>query len=86
MPSEEPRLQETPIDPALPIEDTGLPADIVTKIESYHEEAIRIADFGTYMSMIGKIIKELGLNPDTDFPKVAALLNNFRLARNKKPL
>jgi hypothetical protein len=79
-------LQETPISPALPIDDTGLDATVIMNLEKYRTMVLLAQDFGAYMELITLAVTELQLSPAKDFPKVAAIFNGYRLEQDKKPL
>ena len=79
-------LQATPISPALPIDDIGLDAKILVDLEGFKKKATDALDFEAYMAVIEEAIRVLQLSPFTDFPRVAAVFNGYRMEQDMKPL
>jgi len=62
------------------------PEEIMRRIKFYRDMAIIIEDFESWMAFLEKIANELKLNPASDFPKIAGVLNRYRLDVGMEPL
>jgi len=60
--------------------------EIMLKLQLYKDMAIAVEDFETWMCFLERITTELNLNPSTDFPKIAGVLNRYRVDAGKDPL
>jgi len=62
------------------------PDETMRRLRFYKDMALIIEDFESWMMFLEKIANELGLNPASDFPKIAGVLNRYRLDEGKEPL
>lgn len=77
----------SPLEPMVASDDDMLFADdVLRKVESYKDKAVLVEDFESWMALLEIIATDLQLSPATDFPKVAAVLNRYRIANGKEPL
>jgi hypothetical protein len=60
--------------------------DIMCRMQFFKDKAIAIPDFEAWMQFLELVAGELGLNPATDFPKIASVLNRYRVDEGKEPL
>jgi len=60
--------------------------EIMRKLKFYADKAITIPDFEAWMQFLELVAGELGLNPASDFPKIASVLNRYRVDDGKEPL
>ena len=62
------------------------PDEIMMRLQFYKDKAVAVEDFESWMKFLEIVANDLGLNPATDFPKLASVLNRYRVAENKEPL
>lgn len=74
------------IEPALPVQAPDFTEGELVKLQVYQDEVCNIKTFEEFMSFVEKAIVDLQKNPATDYPKIAAIFNGYRLARNLQPL
>jgi len=60
--------------------------DVMRKLQFFKTKAIEVPDFETWMTFLEIVASELKLNPATDFPKIASVLNRYRVDEGKEPL
>jgi hypothetical protein len=60
--------------------------EIMCKLKFYKDKAIEVPDFETWMKFLEIVAGELGLNPASDFPKLASVLNRYRVDEGREPL
>jgi hypothetical protein len=60
--------------------------DIMQKLSFYKDKALSVMDFESWMLLLENVAAELKLNPATDFQKIAAVLNLYRVENNLEPL
>jgi len=76
-----------PFEPALAPESAPVFSDeIMRKLDLYKDKAISVNDFESWMALLEKVATETGLNPATDFEKIASVLNRYRRDVNLEPL
>lgn len=75
------------IEPAIAPKDVPIfPDEIMRRLQLYKDMAVAIEDFEAWMKFLERLTVELDLNPTTDYPKLAGILNQYRVAENKEPL
>jgi hypothetical protein len=83
-------IPEVPTDVGLPsVAPESCPMfseDIMQKLQSFNDKAAMIEDFETWMTFLEIVANKLGLNPATDFGKLASVLNRHRVNEGKPPL
>lgn len=62
------------------------PDELMRRIQFYKSMAIAVEDFESWMAFLERVANELKLNPATDFPKLASVLNRYRVGVGKDPL
>lgn len=62
------------------------PDTIMTKLQFYKDKAVAVEDFESWMKFLELVTNELKLNPASDFPKLASVLNRYRVDEGKEPL
>ena len=60
--------------------------DIMRKLQFFKTTAIDIPDFEAWMKFLELVAGELKLNPAVDFPRIASVLNRYRVDEGKEPL
>jgi len=60
--------------------------DIMRQLQFYKDKAVAVEDFEAWMKFLELVANELKLNPATDFPKIASVLNRYRVDEGKEPL
>ena len=60
--------------------------DIMRHLQFFKSMAVEIEDFESWMLFLDKVASELKLNPASDFPKIASVLNRYRVDEGKEPL
>jgi len=62
------------------------PDEVMTKLQFYKDKAVAVEDFESWMQFLEIVTNELKLNPASDFPKLASVLNRYRVDEGKEPL
>lgn len=65
---------------------TVFPDEVMLRLQFFKNNAIAIEDFESWMIFLEHVTNELKLNPATDFPKIASVLNRYRIDDGKEPL
>ena len=60
--------------------------EVMRQLQFFKYMAIEIEDFESWMLFLDKVAFKLKLNPATDFPKIASVLNRYRVDEGKEPL
>ena len=83
-------IPDAPTDVGLPLvapESCPIFSDtIMQKLLYYNDKATMVEDFETWIAFLEIVANKLGLNPATDFGKLASVLNRYRINEGKIPL
>ena len=78
---------ESPVAPIVAPDDAPVfDLETMEKFKEFQDSAVLAPDFETFSNLLVEVANRLGMNPAVDLPKIASVLNRFRVDAGKEPI